>query len=106
MKFRIEKDTMGDMKVPVDAYWAAQTQRSLENFKIGWEKMPVSLIHAFAVLKRSVAVVNNRLGKLHDDKSGAIVRACDEIISDAYCGGDCSGGRACPCNRESEGYSA
>ena len=82
MKHRIEKDTMGEMQVPIDAYWAAQTQRSLENFKIGWEKMPVSLIHAFAVLKRSVAVVNNSLGKLHDEKSEAIQKACDDILKD------------------------
>ncbi|ADD69119.1 fumarate hydratase, class II [Denitrovibrio acetiphilus DSM 12809] len=80
MKFRIEKDTMGEIQVPEDAYWAAQTQRSLQNFKIGWEKMPVSLIHAFAVLKRSVAVVNNKLGKLHDEKANAIIKACDEIL--------------------------
>ena len=80
MKYRIEKDTMGDMNVPVDAYWAAQTQRSLENFKIGWEKMPVSLIQAFAVLKRSVAVVNNRLGKMNEEKCSAIIKACDEIL--------------------------
>lgn len=82
MKYRIESDTMGDIKVPENAYWAAQTQRSLQNFKIGWEKMPVSLISAFAVLKRSVAVVNNRLGKLHDDKAQAVIKACDEIIED------------------------
>jgi len=81
MKYRIEKDTMGEIKVPVDAYWAAQTQRSLENFKIGWEKMPANLIHAFTILKRSVAVVNNRLGKLSDDRAQAIIKACDEILS-------------------------
>jgi len=80
MKYRIEKDTMGEIDVPQDAYWAAQTQRSLQNFKIGWEKMPTSLIHAFTVLKRSVAVVNNNLGKLHDDKADAIKRACDGIL--------------------------
>ncbi|PLX69266.1 MAG: class II fumarate hydratase [Denitrovibrio sp.] len=80
MKYRIESDSMGEINVPEDAYWAAQTQRSLENFKIGWEKMPVSLIHAFAVLKRSVAVVNNRLGKLSEDKTQAVVKACDEIL--------------------------
>lgn len=81
MKYRIEKDTMGDMKVPENAYWAAQTQRSLENFRIGWEKMPVSLIHAFSVLKRSVAVVNNRLGKMPDDRGDAIIKACDNILA-------------------------
>jgi len=80
MKYRIERDTMGEIKVPEDAYWAAQTQRSLQNFKIGWEKMPLNLIYAFAILKRSVAVVNNRLGKMDEDKAHAIVKACDEII--------------------------
>jgi len=80
MDYRIEKDTMGEIKVSNDVYWGAQTQRSLENFKIGWEKMPVSLISAFAVLKRSLAVVNNRLGKLDEQKSEAIIKACDEII--------------------------
>ena len=80
MKYRIEKDTMGEMKVAEEVYWGAQTQRSLENFKIGWEKMPVSLIKAFAVLKRSLAVVNSRLGKLDDQKAEAIIKACDEIL--------------------------
>ncbi len=81
MKYRIENDTMGAIEVPEDAYWAAQTQRSLQNFKIGWERMPTNLIHAFAILKRSVSIVNNRLGKLHDDKSEAIIKACDEILA-------------------------
>lgn len=81
MKYRIEKDTMGEVKVPYDVYWAAQTERSFENFKIGWEKMPDNLIMAFAVLKRSLAVVNNRLGKMDEDKSGAIIKACDAILT-------------------------
>ncbi|TCK60049.1 fumarase class II [Seleniivibrio woodruffii] len=79
MQYRKEKDTMGEINVPIDVYWAAQTQRSLENFKIGWEKMPANLIDAFAVLKRSLAVVNNRLGKLDEQKCEAIAKACDEI---------------------------
>ncbi|WP_022852102.1 class II fumarate hydratase [Limisalsivibrio acetivorans] len=81
MKTRIEKDTMGEIEVPESSYWGAQTQRSLQNFRIGWEKMPIRLIYAFAVLKRSAAVVNNQLGKLDDDKKNAIVQACDEITS-------------------------
>ncbi|QAR34171.1 class II fumarate hydratase [Geovibrio thiophilus] len=81
MSFRIEKDTMGEIKVANENYWAAQTQRSLENFRIGIEKMPSELIKAFAVLKRSLAVVNNKLGKLDAEKTGAIVQACDEILS-------------------------
>jgi len=72
---------MGDMQVPNDAYWAAQTQRSLQNFAIGWEKMPKSLIDAFAILKRSVAVVNNSLGKLHDDKANAVTKASDDVLA-------------------------
>ncbi|PLX66709.1 MAG: class II fumarate hydratase [Denitrovibrio sp.] len=81
MKYRIENDTMGEIEVPENVYWAAQTQRSLQNFKIGWEKMPTNLIHAFAILKRSVAVVNHKLGKLQDDKSEAIIKACDVILA-------------------------
>lgn len=81
MQYRKEKDTMGEIDVPIDVYWAAQTQRSLENFKIGWEKMPVNLISAFAVLKRSLAVVNNRLGKLDEQKCEAVTKACDEILA-------------------------
>ena len=77
---RIEKDTMGDVEVPEDALWGAQSARSLMNFKIGVEKMPKSIIRAFAILKRSVALVNNRLGKLDEKKTRAIVLACDEIL--------------------------
>lgn len=80
MSYRIEHDTMGEVKVPADKLWAAQTQRSLENFKIGTEKMPVELIQSFAYLKKSLALVNNDLGKLDNAKKDAIVKACDEII--------------------------
>ena len=81
MEFRIEKDTMGEIKVPADKLWKAQTQRSLENFKIGTEKMPIEIIHAFAILKRSAAIANQKLGKLSDIKANAIVAAADEIIA-------------------------
>ncbi len=81
MEYRIEKDTMGEVRVPNDKLWGAQTQRSLENFKIGTEKMPSELISAFALLKKSLAIVNNKLGKLPDDKKSAIASACDEIIA-------------------------
>ena len=80
MNYRIEKDTMGEVKVPEDRYWGAQTQRSLENFKIGKEKMPMEVITALAVIKKAAAVVNNSLGKLDNEKMGAIIKACDEII--------------------------
>ena len=81
MTFRIEKDTMGEIKVPSDKLWMAQTQRSLENFKIGTEKMPIEIIRAFAILKRSAALANQKLGKLSDIKANAIVLAADEILA-------------------------
>ncbi|KAF0823976.1 class II fumarate hydratase [Cytobacillus firmus] len=82
--FRIEKDTLGEVKVPADKYWGAQTQRSKDNFKIGIEKMPMEVIYAFAKVKRSAAVVNNRLGKLSHDKMEAITRACDEVLNHKF----------------------
>ncbi|MDX9800853.1 MAG: class II fumarate hydratase [Spirochaetia bacterium] len=80
MNYRIEKDTMGEIRVPQDRYWGAQTQRSLENFKIGKEKMPLEVISALAVIKKAAAAVNNSLGKLDDEKMMAISSVCDEII--------------------------
>jgi fumarate hydratase class II len=80
VNYRIEKDTMGEIQVPADKYWGAQTQRSKQNFKIGGEKMPNEVIIGFAILKRSAAKVNDSLGKLHNEKAKAIVKACDEII--------------------------
>ncbi|HEU5140945.1 MAG TPA: class II fumarate hydratase [Bacillales bacterium] len=80
MEYRIEKDTLGEMKVPADKLWAAQTQRSKENFKIGWEKMPKEIINAFATLKKSAALSNQKLGKLPDDKAEVIAKAADEVI--------------------------
>ncbi len=81
MEYRIEKDTMGEMKVPADKYWAAQTQRSFENFKIGIEKMPLEIIHAFGILKKGAALANYELGKFTDEKINAICDACDKVIS-------------------------
>lgn len=81
MEYRIEKDTMGEMKVPADKYWGAQTQRSFQNFKIGIEKMPVEIIEAFAVLKKSAAIANNKLGRLDDRKKDLIGQVCDEILA-------------------------
>ena len=80
MDFRIEKDTMGEIKVPNDKYWGAQTQRSLENFPIGDEKMPKEIIEGFAYLKKACAIVNNKLGRLDKTKTDAICITCDEII--------------------------
>ena len=81
MDYRIEKDSMGEMKVPADRYWAAQTQRSYQNFKIGGEIMPREITHAFGILKKAAAIANSNLGKLPEEKLKAISAACDEVIS-------------------------
>lgn len=81
MDYRIEKDSMGEMKVPADRYWAAQTQRSYQNFKIGGEIMPREITHAFGILKKSAAIANNRLGRLDDERLKYISMAADEVIS-------------------------
>jgi len=81
MDYRIEKDSMGEMKVPVDAYWGAQTQRSYENFKIGTEKMPKEITYAFAILKKAVAQANYRLGKLDERRCKIIGQVCDEVLA-------------------------
>lgn len=81
MEYRIERDSMGEMQVPKDKYWAAQTQRSYQNFKIGGEIMPREITHAFGILKKAAAIANNRLGKLDDEKKEFICKACDEVIS-------------------------
>ena len=79
MEYRIEHDSMGEMKVPADCYWGAQTQRSYQNFRIGTEKMPAEIIRAFAVLKRAAAIANCRLGKLDEKRCGLIAEVCTEI---------------------------
>lgn len=84
MNYRIEKDTFGEIKVPADKFWGAQTQRSKENFKIGFEKMPNRIVKAFAILKRSTAVTNNRLGNLDSEKTEVITAVCDEILEGKY----------------------
>lgn len=81
MKTRIEKDTMGDIEVPIDAYWGAQTQRSIQNFAIGEEKMPYEIIRAFSYLKKAVALVNKDLGKLDPKIADAIATAADDMLS-------------------------
>jgi fumarate hydratase class II len=80
MNYRIEKDTMGEIKVPSDKYWGAQTQRSKENFKIGGDKMPVEIIRAFGILKKAAALTNAKLGVLSEEKAKLICQVCDEII--------------------------
>lgn len=80
MEYRVEHDSMGDVKVPADVYWGAQTQRSYENFRIGTEKMPEEVIYAFAVLKKAAALANLRLGKLDEARCHWIGQVCDEIM--------------------------
>ncbi|MCM3371013.1 class II fumarate hydratase [Bacillus velezensis] len=84
MDYRIEKDTMGEVKVPADKFWGAQTQRSKENFKIGSEKMPQRVVKAFAILKRSTAIANERLGNLESEKAQAIAAVCDDVLNGKY----------------------
>ena len=85
MDYRIEHDSMGEVKVPNDKYWGAQTQRSHQNFEIGVgiETMPQEIIHAFGILKKASAIANNKLKpeKMTDEKLDAISKACDEVIS-------------------------
>ncbi|MBT8326290.1 MAG: class II fumarate hydratase [Bacteroidia bacterium] len=81
MEYRIEKDSIGEVKVPIHRYWAAQTQRSLENFKIGNQTMPIEIIRAFGVLKKCAAMTNFELGVLSEEKMMLISQVCDEIIA-------------------------
>jgi fumarate hydratase class II len=80
MSTRIERDTMGEVEVPTDRYWGAQTGRSLMNFKIGSERMPRELIRALGILKKAAALTNAALGTLPQEKADLIVRAADEVI--------------------------
>lgn len=80
MEYRIEHDTMGEIKVPADKYWGAQTQRSLQNFKIGNEIMPKEIIYAFGILKKAAAMANFDCGVLPEDKMKLICQVCDEIL--------------------------
>ena len=81
MEYRIEHDTMGEVRVPADRYWGAQTQRSYENFKIGTQRMPEEIIHAFGILKKAAAQANLALGALDEERAVAIQQAADEVIS-------------------------
>ncbi len=81
MEYRIEKDSLGEVKVPEDAYYGAQTRRSFENFKIGSEKIPGEVIRAFGIIKKAAALVNNELGLLENKKKDLIVQVCDELIA-------------------------
>lgn len=81
MEYRQEKDSIGIVNVPVDKYWAAQTQRSIQNFKIGGQQMPMEVIEAFAVLKKAAAQTNAAAGVLDQDKANLISKVCDEILA-------------------------
>ena len=80
MKKRTEKDSIGKIEVDANKYWGAQTQRSLENFDIGFEKMPWEIIESFAVLKMAAAETNHKLGVLEKKKMEIIVTVCGEIL--------------------------
>ena len=83
MEYRIERDSMGEMKVPADRYWAAQTQRSHENFRIGTEVMPREITHAFGILKKAATLANHKVKpeRMDDKRVKAICAACDEVIA-------------------------
>ena len=80
MEYRIEKDTMGEVEVPADKYWGAQTERSRNNFKIGGQEMPVEVVRGFAFLKKAAALTNEELGVLEKEKASLIAQVCDEIL--------------------------
>lgn len=80
MEYRTEHDSMGEMLVPADCHWGAQTQRSYQNFRIGTEKMPGEIIRAFAILKKAAAIANHRLGRLDEERCRLIGQVCDEIL--------------------------
>ena len=84
MGYRIEHDTMGEVSVPEEHLWGAQTQRSLENFRISTETMPREIIEAFAILKKCAALANRDLKKLDPEKADAIVKAAEEILNGVY----------------------
>src|SRR6266849_7467442 len=84
--YRIEHDSFGEIRVPADRLWGAQTQRSLENFRISCERMPPELIRALARVKRACALVNLELKALPEDKANAIVAAADEVLSGKHDG--------------------
>src|SRR5580698_8209351 len=78
--YRIETDSMGEIKVPSDKYWGAQTQRSIENFKIGGDRFPREMIRALGILKKAAAKANLTLGLLPENKATAIMAAAQEVI--------------------------
>ena len=82
--FRTESDSFGPIKVPTQKYWGAQTQRSIVNFPIGWERQPLSIVRALGVIKKASAITNRDTGKLIDKKAEAIIKAADEVIAGKF----------------------
>lgn len=80
-RFRVESDSMGQVKVPAERLWGSQTQRSLKHFSIGDDRMPVAVYHAYGYLKKAAAIVNQNSGSLTKDKADLIVKAADEVIA-------------------------
>ena len=80
MEYRIEHDTLGEVQVPADKYWGAQTQRSFQNFRIGDHRMPKEIISAFAILKKAAALANAELGMIEQERADMIARVCDEVL--------------------------
>lgn len=80
-KWRVEKDSMGEMKVPADKMWGASTQRSLENFRVGTERIPLEIVEAYVIQKKAVTIVNMEMGLLHEVLGAAIVKACDDALA-------------------------
>src|SRR5262249_958839 len=78
---RSETDSLGEVNVPADKLWGAQTQRCLENFAIGEDQFPIEMIQAFALIKKASAIVNHRLGLIHGEQKDHIIDVCDEILS-------------------------
>lgn len=81
MDFRLERDTLGKVKIACTALWGAQTQRSLENFRIGNDKIPMELIYSYAIVKKAAAITNQELNVLEADKADLIIKVCDEILN-------------------------
>ena len=86
MDYRIEKDSMGEVRVPADKLYGAQSQRSIDNFRIGWEKMPDEITRAFAILKKASALANLKLGVLDEARASAIAKAADEALEGKLAG--------------------
>ena len=81
---RVETDSFGELQVPADKYWGAQTQRSIQNFPIGWERQPIAIVRALGVIKQAAATVNMAQGKLNPELGNAIVEAASEVVAGKF----------------------